>query len=305
MLRPLAWSADRWVKRRARPEAAALAAVAGFQPAVVITGGSRGIGLALARRFSEAASHRVVLVARGADDLAAAALELAGTFGLPPHVIAVDIRDPAAFDTIQASLKAERLYLDILVNNAGVGLAGAFEAADRDALSAMIDLNVVSLARLSRHVLPELLDRGRGGLLNISSLGGLVPGPNQAAYYASKAFVVSLTEAIAHETRGRGVRVAVVVPGPVDTGFHAAMGASGALYRRLFPARSPQSVAEAAFRGYVLGRTVIAPGVLETAAQYAVRIVPHWVSSRILEFLLRVPAGDPAGASDLTKNRSS
>ena len=105
-------------------------------------------------------------------------------------------------------------------------------------MRALVDLNVRALTRLTRHFLPGMRQRGRGGILNVASLGGYAPGPNQAAYYASKAYVLSLTEAIAAETAGEGVRVCALAPGPVDTAFHARMGAENAFYRYLVPPAS-------------------------------------------------------------------
>ncbi len=119
----------------------------------------------------------------------------------------------------------------MLVNNAGIGLSGRFDDHSHEEIEALLALNVTALTRLMRHVLPQMRARGRGGVLNIASLGGYVPGPHQAVYYASKAYVISLSEAVASELAGTGVRVAVVAPGPVATGFHAAMGAENARYR--------------------------------------------------------------------------
>ena len=112
-----------------------------------------------------------------------------------------------------------------------------------------------------RHALPAMLARGEGGIINVASLGGLVPGPNQAAYYASKAYVVSLTRAVATENAGRGVRLMALAPGPVDTGFHRAMGAELSFYRQLMIALSPEQTARAAYRGYMLGLHLVVPGV--------------------------------------------
>ena len=117
----------------------------------------------------------------------------------------------------------------------------------------LLDLNVRALTALTRHFLDGMRVRGRGGILNVASLGGYTPGPYQAAYYASKAYVLSLTEAMAAETAGEGVRVCALAPGPVDTGFHARMGAEGAFYRYLLPPASAEAVARAGYRGFALG----------------------------------------------------
>ena len=132
-----------------------------------------------------------------------------------------------AIDVITAGLNRAGLYLDVLVNNAGTGLAGPFLSHSPVELSRLITLNIETVTRLTRAVLPDMLARQRGGILNIASLGADVPGPNQAAYYASKSYVVSLSEAIASEVSGQGVRISALLPGPVETEFHEDMGARG------------------------------------------------------------------------------
>lgn len=144
----------------------------------------------------------------------------------------------------------------------------------------------MSLTRMMRAALPPMRARGTGGILNVASLGGMTPGPYQAAYYASKAFVISLTEAVGHEVRGEGVRIAVVAPGPVETNFHAAMGAEGAFYRAIVPSASPEAVARSAYRGFMLGRRVIVPGILGTASALALRLLPHALSVPMVGRLL-------------------
>ncbi len=151
----------------------------------------------------------------------------------------------------------------------------------------MLDLNVDALTRLMRHALPAMLARGEGGIINVASLGGLVPGPNQAAYYASKAYVVSLTRAVATENAGRGVRLMALAPGPVDTGFHRAMGAELSFYRQLMIALSPEQTARAAYRGYVLGLHLVVPGITAKLLQIALWIIPHALLLPIIGWLLR------------------
>jgi short-subunit dehydrogenase len=296
--RPLASLSDTWISRRAAPQPEALAAVSRFSPAVVVTGASRGIGRALAQRFAHA-GRDVALIAREAGALDAVAKEIAQSTGVRAVAVPLDITLTDAPPRLDAALKDAGLYVDVLVNNAGVGLAGAFADQSRDELDALIALNVTAATRLMQHALPSMLARGRGGVLNIGSLGGLVPGPYQAAYYASKAYLVSLTEAAAFEARGRGVRIAVVAPGPVDTTFHRTMRAENALYRTVIPALSAEAVANSAYRGFMIGRTVIVPGVLPTLAAVAVKILPHAVTVPLVGALLgvgeRTPPNDRAG----------
>ena len=275
-----------WLSRNAEPQADALAAVAHLQPMVVVTGGSRGIGLAIARRFARA-GYPVTVVARGAAALDDAAAAIARKYDVKALALALDVADRDAAQRIDAALATEGFYLDVLVNCAGTGLAGPFVSHPEAAIDTLIDTNASALTRLTRHALPQMLARGRGGILNVASLGGLVPGPNQAAYYASKAYVVSLTRAIATENAGRGVRIMALAPGPVDTGFHQAMGAELSFYRQLLLALSADQTARAAYRAYVLGWRLFVPGLTGKLLQVALWIIPHALLLPLTGWLLQ------------------
>ena len=283
-------AADAWISRNARPLPEALAAVASLGPATVVTGSSRGIGLAIARRFAEAGSG-VALIARERGPLEEAAAAIARDFGVKAVPIAIDVTAADAPRTIDASLASHGLYMDCLVNNAGIGLSGPFHAHEPRDIDQLVALNVASLARLMHHALEPMCARGRGGILNVASLGGYAPGPYQAAYYASKSFVISLTQAVAHEVRGQGVRIAVVAPGPVETTFHADMRAETALYRLLVPSSTPEEVARSAYRGFMAGRRVIVPGILGTISSYVLRVVPHPIGVPLVGALLNPARG--------------
>lgn len=277
---------NKWIARYAQPSAAALDAVAGLKPAVVVTGGSRGIGLALARRFAKA-GHDVAILARNSDALQEAAAAIERNFGVKAHAIVIDVTEPDAPRSLDTQLAERGCYMDVLVNSAGVGLSGRFESHSEKDVVHLLDLNVRALTRWMHHALPAMLARGRGGILNVASLGGLAAGPYQAAYYASKAYVISLTEAAAWENAGKGVRLTVLAPGPVNTSFHEAMGAESSFYRQLLPALSPQRTASSAYSGFVLGRCLIVPGVINTFMAVALRILPHTLLLPLVGWLLR------------------
>lgn len=255
-------------------------------PMAVVTGGSDGIGLAIAREFGRA-GYRLLLVARNQAKLDAAAASLGSELGTPVATAAIDVRAPYAISLIDQALDRLGGYCDVLVNCAGVGHAGPFETAPPDEIAALIDVNVQALAKFSRHYLPAMRSRARGGIMNVASTGGLTPGPWQAAYYASKAFVISLTEAVAYEARGQGVRIAVLVPGPVETAFHERMRGETGLYLKLMMPLSPERVARVAVRDFRWGRRVIAPGLLNMASGIALRLVPHFILIPIIGFLLK------------------
>lgn len=281
---------DRWQRRRWRPNEGALALFAHLTPVVVITGASEGIGLAFARRFVAEGQH-VLLIARSAERLEKAAAELnktaATAAGGRVSTLALDIAAANALPALDAKLAEIKAYADILVNNAGVGLSGQFVRSTPEALTDLVNINITALTRLSRHVLPGQMIRGRGGIINVASLGGFGPGPYQAAYYASKAYVISLSEALAVETAGHGVRVTCVAPGPVDTDFHAKMGSLTAWYRRLIPNQTADQVARRGMAGYRWGARVIVPSLLTTAMMIGMRIFPHRLTVPIIRRLLR------------------
>ena len=286
MRNPLLIALDAWHHRFWSPDPQSSAQTDRLRPAVVITGASEGIGLALAERFA-AAGHVLVLIARRCEPLEAATAAVRQRYSVEVIALTLDITAPDAAEVITETLARARLYADILVHNAGIGLGGPFTSHAPAAIARLIETNIGALTRLSRHVLPDMCRRGRGGILNIASLGGYAPGPNQAAYYASKAYVVSLTRALAYETRGQGVRICVVAPGPVETRFHAKMGADTAFYRTLLRGQSPQAVARSAYRGFRWRRRVILPGVVTPILALAMTVTPGIVSIPIIGLLLR------------------
>ncbi len=182
----------------------------------LITGASSGIGLELARIHAQKGGS-LILVARRQDRLESARAEFSEKYGTDVTIIAEDLTDREAGNRIFEQVKDKNI--DILINNAGFGLVGRFDELDLDRMLAMIDLNVTALTQLSRLFLPAMVARGSGKLVNISSVASLVPGPMQAVYFASKAYVTSLTNALSEELRGTGVSVTNVMPGATKTEF--------------------------------------------------------------------------------------
>ncbi len=266
--------------------AATQAAVAGLRPAVAVTGASRGIGFALAEHFAKE-GHDVALIARTASDLDAAAARIRSR-ATPPGVVTLtlDITQAGAAAVLDERLREAGYYVDVLVNNAGIGLAGQFAQSEPAALERLVVLNVTAPTLLTARFLPQMLARRRGGILNVGSLGGAVPGPGQAAYYASKAYLQSLSEAAAAECSGTGVRISTLLPGPVDTSFHASMGAQSSLYRKLLPSLSPQHVARAGYRGFRIGQRVIVPGLVNKFLYITIRALPHPLTVPFVKILL-------------------
>jgi short-subunit dehydrogenase len=192
---------------------------------------------------------------------------------------------------IEAALSANRAYADVLINSAGMGLAGPFHEQAPEAIMQLGDLNVRALTALTQHFLAGVLVRGRGGILNLASLGSYTPGPNQGVYYASKAYVLSLSESIEAETAGLGVRITALAPGPVNTGFHARMGSEQAFYRYMVSPASPESTARAGYWAFALGLRVYVPGLLNPLLALLMRISPHRILIPIVRALLKPRGG--------------
>src|SRR5580704_7035829 len=199
----------------------------GLRPVTVITGASAGIGVALARIFARN-GHALALVARREDRLRQLADEIAATGLARPIVIVADLTQSDSAKTIGAALSAQGAETQFMVNNAGFGLVGIASSLGRDEQLAMIDLNVRVLTELSLAFV-DSLERHHGGLLNVGSMAGFLPGPGMAVYYATKAYVLSFSEALHSELKSRGIRVTVLCPGPVPTEFAARAGVSGGL----------------------------------------------------------------------------
>jgi len=241
-------------------------------PITLITGASAGIGAELARVFA-AHGHELVLVARREDRLAALAAEIAATGRTRPTVLAIDLTQRDAVCRVAAELTSRGLEPAIVVNNAGFGLAGSAAVLSRDEQLAMIDLNVRALTELSLAFV-ESLARHRGGILNVASVAAFLPGPGMAVYYATKAYVLSFTEALHRELASRGVKVTALCPGPVPSEFQARAGLrlDRAQRRLSLPA---DRVAQIGYRGFMRGKRVVIAGVGNRIAVFLVRLLPN------------------------------
>ena len=243
------------------------------RPVTLITGASAGIGVALARVFYRH-GHDLALVARRADRLHALADEVAASGGRRPIIIACDLLQPGAVQRIGEALSAQAAEPQFVVNNAGFGLVGLATARDRAEQLQMIDLNVRVLTELSLAFVDSVA-RHRGGILNVGSMSGFLPGPGMAVYYATKAFVLSFTEALHSELKPRGIRVAVLCPGPVPTEFAARAGIKGGQLTPSIITQSAEQVAEAGYQGLMEGHRTIVPGLLNRLITVLIRLIPR------------------------------
>jgi len=230
----------------------------------LITGASAGIGAELARVFA-ANGHRLALVARRGERLEALADEIAASGGVRPHVIPCDLAEPGSGDSIAAALAAANVEVEYVVNNAGFGVFGPAAKRDRAEQLGMIDVNIRALTDLSLRFSDQLI-RHRGGLLNVASIAGFLPGPGMAVYYASKAYVLSFTEALRAELGPRGVRVTALCPGPVPSEFQARAGFKPGFDSTVLNV-SAEKVARVAYRGLMADKRAVMPG-------FGIKMVP-------------------------------
>lgn len=247
--------------------------------AALVTGASSGIGRELARRIA-ADGWTVALVARREERLEALAEELRAAHGAEVHVIAADLA--AAGGAARVESEAARLGLDVglLVNNAGFGTWGGFAELDRETQLDALRVNVLALADLTHRFLPGMLARGRGRILNVASTAAFQPGPGAAVYYASKACVLHLSEALHEELRGSGVVVTALCPGPTVTEFQERAGMTRTPVGGNPWMMEAGPVAEAGYRGVLRGRAVVVPGLLNRLGAWLTRLAPRGVARR-------------------------
>src|ERR1700737_131926 len=238
----------------------------------LITGASAGIGTELARVFASN-GHRLVLVARRADRLGKLAGAIAAAGGAAPIVIACDLEQPDAGDKISAVLAGEGVEVEYVVNNAGYGLFGKAVELDRAEQLGIIDVNVSAMTDLSLRFADSLI-RHRGGILNVGSIAGFLPGPGMAVYYASKAYVLSFSEALRRELAPRGVRVTALCPGPVPSEFQARAGFKPGFDSAILNV-SASDVAQAGYRGLMANKRAVLPGLRIKIVPFLLRLFPR------------------------------
>jgi uncharacterized protein len=245
----------------------------GAKGVALITGASDGIGRELARCFARD-RHDLVLVARNEGKLKGVAAEIASAYGIRVSHIVQDLSAADGARNLLDEVRTRGIVVDFLVNNAGVGTYGFFSEADLERDLRMMQLNMASLTVLTKRLLPDMLKRRRGGILNIASTAAFQPGPLMAVYYATKAYVLSFSEALANELNGSGVTVSVVCPGPTLSGFQrsAGMDASRLFHRGVMNA---SDVADIAYRGFMNGKTTIIPGVRNKLLALSIRFGPR------------------------------
>ena len=239
----------------------------------LITGGSVGIGAALADVFAEH-GHDLILVARSPEKLEARADAIRRRFGVRVSCVPEDLADPDGPRRVHEAVAGQHLEVHNLVNNAGVGLYGKFANTDLHAEQKMIQLNVTSPVELTKRFLPAMIERRSGRILNVASTAAFVPGPWMSIYYATKAFLLSFSEAIDYELKPSGISVTALCPGPTESEFKVR---AGSLRSRLFEAvvMDAPTVARAGYEGMIRGKTVVVPGLRNKLIPIAARLIPR------------------------------
>ena len=247
----------------------------------LITGASGGIGEELARLLAAGGSD-VVLVARSVGKLTALAEELSRGHGVRATVVSEDLSTADAAQRIARRLTEENIALDILVNNAGFATYGPFTETAADEEAQLLQVNIVALTALTKLFLPAMVRRGRGRVLNVASTAAFQPGPLMAVYYASKAYVLSFSEALSNETEGTGVTVTCLCPGLTRTGFQARAQMQESKLLSTLGVMSARDVARAGYDGMRAGRAIVIPGLSNKIGVQVIRFAPRALVRRIV-----------------------
>jgi hypothetical protein len=240
----------------------------------LITGASGGIGHDIAL-LAAADGKNLVLAARSAEKLETLAASLRKNNKSEVITVAVDLSDEAGVNRLLSEMAAKNIRIDMLVNNAGFGDFGDFAGADLMKNMEMIRLNISALTQLTHALVQDMLKAGRGRIMNVASIAAFMPGPGMAVYYASKAYVLSFSEALTRELKGTGISVTTLCPGPTDTGFAISAGLGKSLLHRMLPAATPMEVAKGGYKAMMKGKAIEIPGFVNKISTMSPRFTPR------------------------------
>jgi uncharacterized protein len=258
-----------------------------MNPAIVVTGAASGIGRELARMAAREGSF-LLLLGRTRQSLADLVEELAKS-GVPAAALCLDLLDSHVVERVENALSERDLYCDVLVNSAGFGIFGPAAKVSASDQLGLLDVNIRALTELTLRFLPGMIARGRGGVLNVGSITGYVPGPNMAVYYASKAFVNSFSAALSSEVAGTGVIVTCLAPGVVRTPFFERCSVGQTRIMKFMPRSSAASTAAAGWRGFKAGKPLVIPRPVDRVAVQLFRLLPASIMMRFITTFQRTP----------------
>ena len=242
----------------------------------LITGASNGIGLELAR-IAASNNMNLILLARNAEKMMQIRKELEELYPVKVLAVGCDLTDPEAVEKITVLLQTRNIVPDILINNAGFGMYGPFDRIGNETESNMIQLNITSLTELTKVIYRQMRSKGKGKILNVSSIAGFMPGPWMAAYHATKAYVLSFSEALAVEAKGSGITVTALCPGPTETNFEnrASAGAGIKVFKNFGKLPTAKQVAEYGWKSMMKGKTIAVHGRKFRLLIFLIRFLPR------------------------------
>jgi short-subunit dehydrogenase len=248
----------------------------------LITGASGGIGFDLAKLLAKD-KHNLVLIARSEDKLKEIKSSFEKDHGINILIITVDLSVPESASKVFDELEKQDIHIDILINNAGFGDFGIFAECDWQKQEQMINLNILALTKLTRLFLPAMIKLGNGRIMNVASTAAFQPGPLMSVYYATKAFVLSFTYAIANEIKGTGVKITALCPGPTDTGFVSAASLEGSKLFKTFKPKTSSDVALFGYKRMMKGKLLAIPGAMNKLMVWSIRFTPR----KLITFVVR------------------
>lgn len=246
----------------------------------LITGGSEGIGFELAKLFA-ADKHNLIIVARNKEKLEYTKNKIEKEYGIRVETIQCDLFMNEEFEKIIKFVEQRRITVDNLINNAGIGSFGYFHESESGLEEKLININIIALTNLTKYFLKMMIERGNGGILNVASTAAFVGGPKMAMYYSSKAYVLSLTEALHDEVKELGVRVSCLCPGPVKTSFQEKSGIKKSKNAKRY-LMSANDVAKYAYKNFLQGKVIIIPGYKNKLLVLGNKFIPRWLSRKLV-----------------------
>ena len=246
----------------------------------IITGGTEGIGLELAKLFA-ADKYNLIIAARDQKRLEEVKNEFENEYEISVEIIQVDLSVDKSCEKIIRIVEEKKLTVDNLINNAGIGSFGFFNEAEEGVEEQLININIIALTNLTKYFLKKMIKRGCGGIMNVASTAAFVGGPKMAMYYSSKAYVLSLTEALHEEVKGLGIRVSCLCPGPVRTSFQEKAGIRKSEKARKY-LMDADAVAKEAYLGFLKGKPIIIPGYKNKLLVLGNKLIPRSLSRKII-----------------------